>query len=168
MGGGMFFCRHPDAVRHAFAAVHTYMPMPTGDTVDSFQTTPQWSRRATGLKMFMSLAELGVAGYGTLVDHQAGMGRLLRKRLTDAGWTLVADTPLPVVCFTHPDIEAGHVSIDDVIRRVYASRQTWISPVTLGGERRRALRACITSYETEPGDLDVLVEELERGRERGA
>jgi glutamate/tyrosine decarboxylase-like PLP-dependent enzyme len=163
MGGGMFFCRHPEAVKRAFTTVHTYMPVPTGDTVDNFQTTPQWSRRTTGLKVFMSLAELGVEGYGKLVDHQADMGALLRTKLVDAGWTLVADTPLPVVCFTHPDIEAGRVSIDEVIRRVYANRQTWISPVLLGSDRRRALRACITSYETEPRDLDALIEELTNG-----
>ncbi len=162
MGGGMFFCRHPEAVKQAFAAVHTYMPIPTGDTVDSFQTTPQWSRRATGLKVFMSLAELGIGGYGKLVDHQAAMGALLRTKLREAGWTLVADTPLPVVCFTHPDIESGRISIDDVITRVYENRQTWISPVILGGERKRALRACITSYETEPRDLDALLSELLR------
>jgi glutamate/tyrosine decarboxylase-like PLP-dependent enzyme len=162
MGGGMFFCRHPDAVKQAFAAVHTYMPVPTGDTVDNFQTTPQWSRRATGLKVFMSLAELGIEGYGKLVDHQAAMGRRLRDKLAAAGWILVADTPLPVACFTHPDIEAGRLSIDDVIRRVYEHRQTWISPVILGGERRRALRACITSYETDERDLDALMAELLR------
>ncbi len=162
MGAGMFFCRHPDAVKQAFAAVHTYMPIPTGDTVDSFQTTPQWSRRATGLKVFMALAELGLEGYGTLVDHQAEMGQLLRRKLSEAGWTLVSDSPLPVACFTHPDIESGRVSIDDVIDRVYANRQTWISPVILGSERRRALRACITSYETEEQDLDTLVNELQR------
>jgi glutamate/tyrosine decarboxylase-like PLP-dependent enzyme len=166
MGGGMFFCRHPEAVRRAFAAVHTYMPAATaGGTVDSFQVTPQWSRRATGLKVFMSLAELGIGGYATLVEHQAAMGRALRDKLRAAGWTLVADSPLPVVCFTHPDIEAGRLSVDDVVRRVYAGRQAWISPVLLAN-RVRALRACITSYETEAGDLDVLVEELERGRRK--
>jgi hypothetical protein len=90
------------------------------------------------------------------------MGRRLRDKLAAAGWILVADSPLPVVCFTHPDIEAGRLSIDDVIRRVYEHRQTWISPVILGGERRRALRACITSYETDEGDLDMLMAELLR------
>jgi glutamate/tyrosine decarboxylase-like PLP-dependent enzyme len=163
MGAGMFFCRHPAAVRHAFAAVHSYMPAATpGGTVDNFQVTPQWSRRAIGLKVFMSLAELGIEGYGKLVDHQAAMGAVLRQKLAAAGWTLVADTPLPLVCFTHPDIEAGRVSVDDVIRRIYARRRTWISPVLLG-TRIRALRACITSYETEPQDLDALIVELEKG-----
>ncbi len=164
MGGGMFFCRHPEAVRHAFATVHTYMPKETpGGTVDSFQVTPQWSRRMTGLKVFMSLAELGVEGYGGLVDHQAAMGRLLREKLAAAGWTLVSDTPLPVVCFTHPDIAAGTLAIDDLVTRVYAHRQAWISPVVLAG-RVRALRACITSYETGQKDLDALIVELERAR----
>jgi glutamate/tyrosine decarboxylase-like PLP-dependent enzyme len=164
MGAGMFFCRHPGAVRQAFAAVHSYMPEATpGGTAENFQTTPQWSRRAIGLKVFMALAELGVEGYGRLVDHQAEMGAALRIRLTAAGWTLIADTPLPVICFTHPDIEAGRVTVDDIIRRVYAARQTWISPVILAN-RVRALRACITSYETEPQDLDALMGELENAR----
>jgi hypothetical protein len=90
------------------------------------------------------------------------MGERLRELLRGAGWILVNDTQLPVVCFTHPDIESGRVTIPDLIARIYQRRNVWISPVTLG-KARQALRACITSYETEEGDLVVLLDELEKG-----
>jgi glutamate/tyrosine decarboxylase-like PLP-dependent enzyme len=129
---------------------------------EPFQSTPQWSRRAIGLKVFMALAELGIDGYAKLIEHQAAMGERLRELLRAAGWILVNDTQLPVVCFTHPDIESGRVTIPDLIARIYQRRNVWISPVTLG-KARQALRACITSYETEEGDLDALMAELKQG-----
>ena len=51
------------------------------------------------------------------------------------------------------------MTIPDLIARIYKRRNVWISPVTLG-RTRQALRACITSYETEEGDLTVLMDEL--------
>lgn len=67
MGAGMFFCRHPEAIKRAFAITTSYMPNATaGGTVDPYTTTAQWSRRAIGLKVFMALAELGVNGYGVI------------------------------------------------------------------------------------------------------
>ena len=161
MGAGMFFCRHHVAVERAFTSIHSYMPSATrGVMAEPFQSTPQWSRRAIGLKVFMALAELGIDGYAKLIEHQAAMGERLRELLRAAGWILVNDTQLPVVCFTHPDIESGRVTIPDLIARIYQRRNVWISPVTLG-KSRQALRACITSYETEEGDLAVQLDELQ-------
>lgn len=161
MGAGMFFCRHRDAVRRAFAAAASYMPHATPRaTDDPYVTSVQWSRRAIGLKVFMSLAELGVDGYAALIEHQAAMGDRLRARLADAGWLVVNETPLPVVCFTHPRIRAGERSTSEVLEVLYARGRAWISDVVLGG-RERVLRACITSHRTTPDDVDVLVAELE-------
>lgn len=161
MGAGMFFCRHREAARRAFAAVASYMPDATPDAIDDpYVTSVQWSRRAIGLKVFMALAELGLDGYAALIEHQAAMGDHLRARLADAGWLLVNATPLPVVCFTHPAIRAGGRTTRDVLDVVYARGHAWISDVLLGG-RERVLRACITSYRTMPNDVDVLMAELE-------
>jgi aromatic-L-amino-acid decarboxylase len=165
MGAGMFFCRYPEAVRRAFAVSTSYMPGQTGgDTVDPYATTAQWSRRAIGLKVFISLAELGLDGYAELISYQARMGDLLRKRLAEQDWVIVNDTPLPVVCFTHPDIRAGRVATGDVLGIIYGRGHVWISEVILGG-REQVLRACITSFRSEEQDVDALVEELEYARQ---
>lgn len=165
MGAGMFFCRYPEAVRRAFAVSTSYMPGKAGeDTLDPYATTAQWSRRAIGLKVFMSLAELGLDGYGELIDHQAQIGDLLRRRLIEQGWVIVNDTPLPVVCFTHSDICAGRLTTGDVLAFLHERGRVWISEVILGG-REQVLRACITSFRSEEQDIDVLLEELEHARQ---
>lgn len=161
IGTGMIFCRHPDALRCAFAVDTTYMPGASGGgTVDPYAVTAQWTRRAIGLRIFLALAELGTDGYAGLIEHQAEMGAELRQRLSRRGWEVVNDTPLPVVCFTHPEIRAGRVTTTKLLRTVYARGRVWISDVVLGG-RERVLRACVTSYLTQPDDVDVLVEEVE-------
>ena len=162
MGAGMFFCRHPDSVRRAFTAATSYMPANVG-APDPYDTTVQWSRRATGLKVFLSLAELGLAGYRDLIERQAAMGDRLRELLGAAGWRIVNDTPLPLVCFTHPDLDAGRPTVPALAAEIQHRGRVWISEVALTG-KGRALRACITSYRTEEADLEVLVEEVETVR----
>jgi aromatic-L-amino-acid/L-tryptophan decarboxylase len=172
MGAGMFFCRHADAVRRAFAVAASYMP-PAADVVvdgaaldraaaDPYNTTVQWSRRAIGLKVFLAVAELGLDGYADLIDSQARMGDVLRQRLGDAGWTVVNETPLPVVCFTHADIIGG-LDTGDILKTIHARGRVWISDVAPGGGPR-VLRACITSYRTGETDIDCLIEEIEHAR----
>ena len=164
MGAGMFFCRHAEAADRAFATATTYMPSGSRQARDPYATTVQWSRRATGLKVFLSLAELGLDGYRRLVEHQAAMGDRLRELLAGAGWQVVNETALPLVCFTHPDLEAGRRSrIGAVVDRVQRRGRVWISKVVLTGGRPVG-RACITSYRTEEEDLEVLVEEVEAAR----
>jgi aromatic-L-amino-acid decarboxylase len=164
MGAGMFFCRHADASRRAFDVSTSYMPSGTGEeTADQYRTTLQWSRRAIGLKLFMSLAEKGSSGLAQQIDHQARIGDALRAKLNGAGWIVVNDTVLPLVCTTHEDIRSGRCTTGDIVRSIQERGLAWISDVVLGG-REKVLRACITSFRTDEGDLDILVEELDRAR----
>jgi glutamate/tyrosine decarboxylase-like PLP-dependent enzyme len=164
MGAGMFFCRHPEAVKRAFAISTSYMPKPAGeDTLDSYATTAQWSRRLIGLKVFMALAELGMDGYNQLIERQAAMGELLRARLRQTGWLIRNETPLPVVCFSHPDIQSGNCTTGEILATIYERGRVWISEVVLGGQER-VLRACITNFRTDEADIECLVEEIEHAR----
>jgi len=162
---GMFFCKHPDAVRAAFSVQASYMPAYASETIDPYSTTIQWGRRAIGLKVFMALAELGVGGYCELIEHQAAMGEFLRRRLDEEGFEVVNATALPVVCFTHPAIRQGKLRTTDILQEIYSRGQVWISDVTpSGGER--VLRACITHYETDEDDIECLIKELNRSMKK--
>jgi len=158
---GMFFCKHASAVRSAFSIHASYMPPHAAETIDPYASTIQWTRRAIGLKVFMSLAELGFDGYGRLIEQQAVMGDLLRKRLGDEGFEVANNTALPLVCFTHPAIREGKLSTGDVLREIYSRGRVWISDVTPNGGER-VLRACITHYETDEDDIECLIKELAR------
>jgi aromatic-L-amino-acid/L-tryptophan decarboxylase len=167
MGAGMFFTRHREPVLQAFRVeASSYVPPAVPDTDDPYVTTVQWSRRFIGLKVFMTLAELGADGMAQQIERQAAMGALLRERLAAAGWRLVNDSPLAIVCFTHPDIEAGTTTAKEVIDRVVGRGQAWISEVRLSGPLI-AIRACITSHRTTEADIDILVGELERAIRTG-
>lgn len=158
-GTGMFFTRHEGSALAAFGTESPYMPRAREGSPDPFSTSLQWSRRASGLPLFVALAELGVEGFAAMVEHMTELGDALRSRLVAAGFRIVNRTPLPVVAFTHPRIDAGERTPGDVARAIHRKGRAWIAPTDLA-DGRRVLRACICNFRTEERDLDVLMEEL--------
>lgn len=159
IGAGMFFCRHPAAAARAFAVQTGYMPPAAGELgAEPYAVTAQWTRRALGLKVVMALGELGLDGYARLIERQADLGETLRKLLKRDGWSIVNDTPLPVVCFTNDALREGAPEPATVVERIQQRGACWISSLPWRGEP--VLRACITSYQTTELDLEVLLAEL--------
>ena len=157
MGAGMFFCRHPRIVSEAFRAATAYMPPPAGEaTVDPYASSLQWSRRFIGLKLFLALAEHGEHGYAALIERQVRMGDALRAALRRDGWTIVNDTPLPLVCFTRDGLDTRAF-----LPELYRRQAAWISEARLS-DGEPVLRACITSFRTTPADIERAVAEMTR------
>jgi len=155
MGAGMFFCRHPDAVAEAFRVQASYMPRPTdGAVADPYTTSVQWSRRFIGLKLFLSLARHGESEYVAMIEHQARMGDMLRDSLALAGWRIVNRTPLPLVCFTREGLDAGRF-----LAALFQRQIAWMSTVRLG-DGAPVVRACVTSFRTQPPDIEWVVREM--------
>jgi glutamate/tyrosine decarboxylase-like PLP-dependent enzyme len=158
IGAGMFFCRDRGAVARAFGVATSYMPAAGDPLQDPFTSSMQWSRRASGVKVLLALAELGLPGWAAVVDRMAALGELLRARLREEGWALANATPLPVVCATPP---GPPERVGTVVAEVQRRGRAWVSEVRLAG-RVRAVRACVTSFRTSEEDVGVLVEELAR------
>ncbi len=155
MSAGMFFCRHDEAVRRAFRAQAFYMPGKTAAVDDPYNTSTQWSRRFIGLKLFMSLANLGEAGYIRMVEEQTRLGNVLRDLLTRMGWTIANSTPLPVVCFTRHGLNPSKF-----LQLLYQKEIAWMSEVQIAG--RPAIRACVTSFKTTEADIEWIVRRIDR------
>lgn len=161
-GTGMFFCRHRDAVMRTFSTDAAYVPERSGDgRTYHYLTSLQWGRRFTGLKVFMMLASLGLAGIAERIEHQARLGEYLRQKLRDSGWEVLNITALPVVCFMHPIIKSTQISLNEIIRELKMNNQAWISS-TLLQRKIPCLRACITNFRTRRDDIDALVDALNR------
>ncbi|MEZ5354707.1 MAG: pyridoxal-dependent decarboxylase [Bryobacteraceae bacterium] len=159
MGAGVYITRHPEHLTRAFRTPTAYMPKEAAglDVSDLHLLSMQWSRRFTGLKVFLSLAAAGWDGYEETVDRMAAIGDLLRRELRRAGWNILNHTPLPIVCFD------GGGSVDSIARAVVASGEAWISTTVLAGSTR-ALRACITNYRTDDQDVRALIASLDTAR----
>ncbi len=166
MGAGMYLAHDWVPLQSAFSVSTGYMPSASLEQRDAYIHSLQWSRRFIGLKLFMALATLGADGYAQMVRRQLQLGRQLRDGLLAHGWRLVNDSPLPLVCFV-PELARDRQG--DAVRRtvdaVVASGEAWLSTVDWRGQQ--VIRACITSYETTSGDVDALIELLDkmRGRE---
>jgi glutamate/tyrosine decarboxylase-like PLP-dependent enzyme len=164
MGAGMVVTRDPDALAATFRLTTAFMPAEVEDAADPYTTSMQWSRRFAGLKIFLTLATAGRAGYAAQLERDVALGELLAQRLVASGFEIVNDTPLPVVCFTHPGAQAlepgnawdWHVRVAE---RVIADGGGWINALRLAD--RPALRACITSYRTRAADIEQLVAALQ-------
>jgi aromatic-L-amino-acid/L-tryptophan decarboxylase len=159
MGAGVFLTRHARDLTRTFRVAAGYMP--SADSSDPYLTSAQWSRRFIGLKVFMSLAAAGRPGYAAQIEHDCQLGDRLRSRLGERGWSVVNQTPLPVVCFV-PDDTADAAELARIAAAVEGSGEAWISVAQLPGGP--ALRACITSHRSTEADLDALCDALARAR----
>jgi aromatic-L-amino-acid/L-tryptophan decarboxylase len=164
MGAGVFLTRHARDLTSAFRVAAGYMP--SADESDPYLTGAQWSRRLTGLKVFMSLAAAGRSGYAAQIERDCMLGERLRELLGERGWRVVNHTPLPVVCF----VPAGAAGADAaelarIVAAVERSGQAWISLAQLDG--RPALRACVISYRTTEDDIVALCDALDGARRAG-
>jgi glutamate/tyrosine decarboxylase-like PLP-dependent enzyme len=160
MGAGMFIARGRAATAAAFAVHTAYLPDGEPGTVDLYQHSLQWSRRCIGLKVFMTLAELGAPAIAAMVDHQVAMTALLRSELAAAGWTIENDSPLPIVCFSHPALAADRAGA--LVRTVVARGEVWLSEVR-PPSGPSVLRACVTHADTTADDVRALIGALAAG-----
>jgi glutamate/tyrosine decarboxylase-like PLP-dependent enzyme len=168
MGAGLYLTRVPGVLERTFRVSAGYMPREGGGATDPYANSMQWSRRFIGLKLFLSLAVAGWEGYAAAIRHQVAMGDRLRDGLRATGWTVVNDTPLPLVCFVDSGPEGRSTAfLEGVTADVVASGEAWISTVGLS-EGNQALRACVTNYRSGPEDVDALLAVLGRARERVA
>jgi aromatic-L-amino-acid decarboxylase len=131
---------------------------------DPYAHSLQWSRRFIGLELFLTLAVAGWQGYEESLRHQVAMGERLRWGLTEQGWMVINDTPLPIVCFHRGNGRAAQ--LEAVAADLVAGGKAWISTVAM--DARTALRACITNYRTTAEDVDALIAALDRAWERHA
>jgi glutamate/tyrosine decarboxylase-like PLP-dependent enzyme len=161
MGAGVYLTRHIEILHRTFRTQTAYMPREAAglDVIDPHLHSMQWSRRFTGLKVFLSLLVAGRSGYEQAIRHQTALGHLLRDELRAGGWNIENDTPLPVVCFSDPNGADPHA----IVMRIVSAGEAWISTTQIKG--KTVLRACITNYRTEPGDIQALLQSLNQARD---
>ena len=123
--------------------------------LDPYVTTMQWSRRFLGLRLFLSLAAAGWAGYAEHVERSLELIGLLREQLLARGWRIANDSPVGVLCVEPP---AGLGDVRSIVNRLLASGRAWVAAAKFEG--RDVIRACVTSGETTPDDVSELVSAL--------
>jgi hypothetical protein len=130
--------------------------MPSSDAaLDPYLTTVQWSRRFLGLRLFLSLATVGWAGYAQHVERAVAVIERVRTGLEQRGWTTVNDSPLALLAVLPPPA-LGEVRA--LVQRVVRAGRAWVAAASFEG--RDVVRICATNGETRERDVDTLIEAL--------
>jgi hypothetical protein len=148
----------PEAIRALLASLDFQRPADPAELARFVAAEPE---------RHQSFAVAGRDGHDEALGHQASMGDRLRQRLTEDGWSVVNETPRPVVCFVDSTHPAGGSAdyLEAIGRDVVVGGRARVSTAVLGGTTP-VLRACVTDVRTSEDDLDVLVETLDVSRHR--
>jgi glutamate/tyrosine decarboxylase-like PLP-dependent enzyme len=150
MGCGMFIMRHPPILSAAFHVSNDFMPSEATGR-DPYLTSVQWSRRFLGLRLFLSLAAAGWAGYAAHVERSIELAAMLNRELVARGFSIANRSPLAVLCINPP---LPGDSVRAIVDRLLASGRAWVAVASFEG--KEVIRACVTHGETTPGDVREL------------
>ena len=162
MATSLFLTSDVSVLHHTFGVRTAYMPE-DGDpkkVIDPYVHSIQWSRRFIGLKIYLPLAVFGWDGYAKMLSHQIEMGRIMRKLLTDQGWTIENQSEFPIICFTLPEIADDNGLVQSIVDQLNVSGETWMSSYPIKG--KLTLRIQIANYETQIEDLEKFVSFLSK------
>lgn len=157
MAASLFLTKNVEILQRTFSMQNNYMPTDSGvfQIVDPYEHSIQWSRRFIGLKLYLSLLFYGWEGYEQMIDYQVNMGGLLKKKLKDDGWLIQNNSPLAIICFTHPDYINDDTYPAKMYEKIVDSREAWLSVFPV--DNKPTIRACITNYATQPVDIERLI-----------
>jgi glutamate/tyrosine decarboxylase-like PLP-dependent enzyme len=161
MGAGIFITKHPHVLSQTFRITADYMPKEAAhlEITDPFTHSLQWSRRFTGLKLYLSLLIYGWEGFSRLVQQQIELGKKLKDRLSISGWEIYNHTELPVLCFGKPEFASQPELALELAHQVIQGGQSWLSVYPVKGQQ--LLRACVTNYQTSEQEINQLTDALD-------
>ncbi|MFT3913499.1 MAG: pyridoxal-dependent decarboxylase [Anaeromyxobacteraceae bacterium] len=154
---GLAFTAHPAAHRAAMGVTAAYLEPTSPDAGrDPVDWTPEFSRRARGFTLWAALRALGRRGVAGLVDRCcAHAERFAAALAAEPGCAILNDVVLDQVLVRFGDDDAA---TREVVRRVQASGEAWMSGTTVDGEA--AMRISVVSWRTTEADVDRAVEAI--------
>jgi glutamate/tyrosine decarboxylase-like PLP-dependent enzyme len=143
---GLAFCAHPASHRAAMSVTADYLIQ--GGPRDGVDWTPAFSRRARGFPLYAALRSLGRQGVADLMDRTCAHARAFAEGVSGiAGCQVINEVVLNQVLFRFED----DARTDEILRRVVAGGEAWLSGTTFGG--RRAIRLSVSNWQTSENDI---------------
>ena len=168
---GFILVRDGELHRQAFSTSASYLRRETrglaAGSAWPCDFGPDLSRGFRALKTWFTFKVHGAAAMGAAIARTCALARYLESRIgATPDLELMAPVELNIVCFRYRAPDA-----DLLNRRIAIALQESgvAAPSTTVLDGRLAIRAAIVNHRTQPGDIDVLVDETLRiGREISA
>jgi glutamate/tyrosine decarboxylase-like PLP-dependent enzyme len=146
---GVAFCAHPEAHQRAMGIHADYLVhAERGGPRDQMEWNPEFSRRARGFTVYAALRSLGRSGVAELVERCCAHARRFGEELARLdGVELLNEVVLNQVLLRYESDERT----DEVLRRVQASGEAWMSGTVWDG--RKAIRISVSNWQTTDSDV---------------
>ncbi len=166
---GFAFVRERDWIRDSYAEDADYLP-PRDDPRPSFgYSAPEGSRRARALSVWATLRAYGRHGYREMVERHLDLAQHLAHCIDrEPHFERLAEVPLNIVCFRWRPPGADEEQLDGLNRALGAAliKDGRVFAGTTLFEGKVAFRPAIVNWQTQAGDVDLLVDVLSELAER--
>lgn len=173
-GTGCLLVRDREALRRAHAERGAYLPAqgPDPDWVDACDLSPELSREARGLRVWLPLKLHGARAFREALDEKIDLARHAADAIAKmSGMRLVTQPELSLFAFRYEgDGQCSEAELEAVNRKLLAAinaRQrafltgTTLPPAPGSGDARFVLRLCVLSVRTHREHVDRALEDLE-------
>jgi glutamate/tyrosine decarboxylase-like PLP-dependent enzyme len=151
---GLAFVRDPEALRAAMTVSAVYLP--SGESRDPFDYTPEMSRRARGVEVWAALRSLGRAGLADLVERTCRHATRFAEGFRAAGYPVLNEVVLNQVLVSFGDAETTR----RVIAAIQADGTCWCGGTVWQGHV--AMRISVSSWATTASDVERSLEAMLR------
>jgi glutamate/tyrosine decarboxylase-like PLP-dependent enzyme len=158
---GFAFIRDMRRLPRTFNAGAPYLPSAEDPHPNFGFVSPENSRRARALAVWATLRAYGRSGYRQMVERHLALAQHLADRVDSApDLERLADVPLNIVCFRARPPDVSEKQLDELNSRLgdalRADGRVFVGTTTYAG--KIALRPAIVNWQTEVGDIDLLVD----------
>jgi glutamate/tyrosine decarboxylase-like PLP-dependent enzyme len=145
---GVAFVRDPHALQAAMAVTAAYLPT-TSPFRNPADFTPELSRRARGVDVWMALRVLGRSGVAELVERCCRHARRFAEGLRAEGFEILNDVVLNQVLVSFGDASTTEATIEAIQR----DGTCWCGVTQWQG--RTAMRISVSSWATTDEDVEL-------------
>jgi glutamate/tyrosine decarboxylase-like PLP-dependent enzyme len=157
---GVVIVRHSAAHRAAMSQTADYLVAGEGEQRDGSDWTPESSRRARAVPLYVVLKTLGRSGVAALVERCCALAARMARRLRSVeGAQVLNDVVLNQVLVRFVGSDGANIT-RGVIAGVQASGVCWCGGTMWGGEA--AMRISISHWQTREEDIDRSADAIAR------
>jgi glutamate/tyrosine decarboxylase-like PLP-dependent enzyme len=157
---GIVIVAHPAAHRASMSQTASYLVRATNEERDGMDWTPEASRRARALPVYVALRSLGRRGLGDLVERCCHCAVLMAGRLgSEAGIHVLNDVVLNQV-LVRCESSGGSNVTPAVIERVQRESVCWVGGTNWDGQP--AMRISVSGWRTSEKDIDRSADSIAR------
>ena len=154
---GIVLCKERSALARAMQAVGSYIQY--SENRDGMLYTPEMSRRARGIELWVTLKYLGKSGVQEIVDHLCDHAKYFAQKLSENGFVVLNDVVFNQILIKCETADRTNATLENI----QSSGKCWCGGAVWRHEP--VIRVSVCSWQTTKEDIDDCIDTFINCRE---